>query len=333
MIRPLALLLLLLLAPAPAPAAACGGSDLMAALARDDPAAHAAILARAARVPNGEGRLWRVRAPDGARSHLFGTLHSTEAAARGLPGQAAAALDAARVLLVETTPTEQARLEARIAGDPGFLMGAGPPLSARLPGGLRPLAERALAERGVSMAVADRLKPWFLLAMLAIPECEREAIAGGAMVLDQAIAARAARSGIPVAGLETAEDSIAAFERLPAEAATRLLIDAVAAARTEEDLRRTLEVLWAEGRIAAITEFTIWHSERQAAIGDSRAAAEDLDTALLAARNRAWIDRIAREARRGGAFVAVGALHLVGEEGLVALLRARGFEVARVPLP
>jgi len=325
-----ALMLALLALPA---GAACEGRDLMAALAREDPAAHAAILARAAAVENGTGRFWRIARDGRAPSHLFGTVHSTEAAARPLPVAVASALDGARVLMVELTPQEQARLARRMAGDATFVLDPdGPTLSQRLsPAGER-LAAKVLGARGLPMAVAERLRPALLLAVLSVPACERTALESGAEVLDQAIMSRAERAGIPIHGLETHEESFAAFDRLPEDALTDLLVDALAAAEAEEDLRRTLQTLYDRGEIAAIMEFNIWYSENMAAIGDSRGAADALDRALIVERNRAWLAGLRRALDRGGAFVAVGALHLPGPEGLIALLRADGYAVTRVAL-
>jgi len=51
---------------------------------------------------------------------------------------------------------------------------------------------------------------------------------------------------------------------------------------------------------------------------------------LLSARNERWIPFLEQLAHEGGAFVAVGAAHLVGKDGVVALLRAHGYRVARV---
>lgn len=54
---------------------------------------------------------------------------------------------------------------------------------------------------------------------------------------------------------------------------------------------------------------------------------------LLLSRNRAWIPAIEQAHAAGGAFVAVGALHLVGEGSVVELLRSRGFTVERATVP
>ncbi len=312
--------------------ARCRGTDLMARLARERPAAHAEILARAERTPNGEGVFWRVEAADGARpSYLYGTLHSTEAAARWLPRQALDALAAARLVMVELTPAEQARLQERLATDPRFALDPdGPRLTERLTPEELEAARAALSARGVPFSVADRLKPWLLISTIAIPECEKAELAAGKRLLDDAIAAEAKTWGIPVEGLETYDETFAAFDELTETEMTGLLIDGFSAVAAEEDLRRTLEELYHSGRIAAILEFNIWHAGQTQGDARARAGAEALTKALIAGRNALWIDRLAPEIARGGVFAAFGALHLPGEDGIVALLRARGFQVTRV---
>ena len=328
----LAGLLGLALLGADAARAECTGRDLLAALARDDPAAHDRLTKRASEIPNGEGIFWRVGRPGAAPSHLFGTLHSTAAAARGLPPGPARALDAARVLLVEIAPKEQARL-AGLMADPAVLLDRdGPGLTDRLPDPLQDAAEAAFAKRGLPLAAVDRLKPWVLISLLAVPPCEQEALAAGGRLLDQAIVESAHRAGVPVAGLETAEQSLAAFSRLSAPEIDRLLADAVAGAEVEEDMRATLERLYREERLAVATELMIHLSQARGAIAGSRAAAAALEREVMVARNRLWLPRIRAALETGGAFVAVGALHLSGPQGLVALLRAEGFTLTRAAL-
>ncbi|GMG84098.1 TraB/GumN family protein [Paralimibaculum aggregatum] len=312
-------------------AAKCGGTDLMAALAREDPAAHGRILARAAEVPNGEGLFWRVVAPGGAVSHLYGTLHSTEAAARWLPGPAISALGDARLVMVELTPEEQQRLERRISSDPRFAVDMeGPGLSERLAPEDLVQAEAVLAERGMSMSVAEKLKPWLLISTISVPLCEKAELAKGKRLLDDAIAAEARVWGIPLRGLESYEETFAAFDELSDAELTGLLVDGLASSADEEDLRRTLETLYAEGRIAAILEFNIWHASRHGRSDNPRAAAEALTRALIFGRNHNWMRRLRPELDRGAVFAAFGALHLPGSEGIVALLRRAGYRVERL---
>ncbi len=323
-------LALALVAPA---AAACLGRDLMRELARENPEMHAEILRRGKAVANGRGRFWEVRAPGVAPSYLYGTLHSTEAASRGLPEAAAEALRSARVVMVELTPAEQDRLQKRLATDPGFAMlKRGPTLSERLTPAQHASAKSVLAARGIPIAAAERLKPWLLVSMIAVPRCEQVEIAAGHPVLDDWIAARAKELGIPVIGLETFEETFAAFDSLSEREMTSLLVDGFASAALEEDLRRTLEALYSEGEIAAITEFNVWFSEQSGHVDNPRGGAVALERALIAGRNRIWLDRLIEEIAQGGVFAAFGALHLPGEEGIVTQLRLAGFSIRRVGL-
>ena len=59
---------------------------------------------------------------------------------------------------------------------------------------------------------------------------------------------------------------------------------------------------------------------------------EEMEEQLLTARNRAWIPVIeAAAAEHGQVMVAAGAAHLPGEEGVLALLEARGWTIAPLP--
>ena len=69
-----------------------------------------------------------------------------------------------------------------------------------------------------------------------------------------------------------------------------------------------------------------------ALVGDLKTDNPALYDALLRRRNQAWAEVIAKElaAGEGVELVNVGALHMVGQDGLPALLKARGFQVTRV---
>jgi uncharacterized protein YbaP (TraB family) len=60
-----------------------------------------------------------------------------------------------------------------------------------------------------------------------------------------------------------------------------------------------------------------------------RAAADKLEHGLIDARNRRMVERM-KDSFDGGAFIAVGALHLPGENGVLALLERDGFSLSRI---
>ena len=63
---------------------------------------------------------------------------------------------------------------------------------------------------------------------------------------------------------------------------------------------------------------------------DERAAEDEFVRLLLAGRNATMAERAAPLLENGGAFIAVGALHLPGKDGLIERFRALGYTVAKV---
>ena len=312
-------------------AARCAGTDLLALMETADPAAHAALFRRAHAAANARGKFWRVSRDGVPPSYLFGTFHDTGIARQPLDPAVARALGAARLMLVEVTEEEQARLQARIASDPDFVIDAGATgLSGRLSAAERAVAEAMLAERGVTLAVADKLRPWMLFSLLAVPQCVLREARQGQPTLDALLMSKAAGAGVPVAGLETYGEAIAGLAAIPADTMDELLLEMLRDLSDEEDARRTSVGLYLAGEIAAIWEFSILSAAETTGIARSREIFAQFAAALIDGRNRAWIKVLAPELATGGVFAAFGALHLPGESGVIELLRAQGFEVTRL---
>ena len=64
--------------------------------------------------------------------------------------------------------------------------------------------------------------------------------------------------------------------------------------------------------------------------GEERRLAEIYEQDFVVARNKRMAERLADHLDGGGAFIAVGALHLPGEQGLVHLMEESGYRVSRV---
>jgi uncharacterized protein len=322
--------------PVPAQAVAqtaplCAGTDLLAQMQAGDPAVYAALFERAHAVANPHGKFWRVSRDGTAPSYLFGTYHDTEIARQPLDPMVAGALEAARLMLVEVTEEEQARMKARIASDPGFITDADAPgLSRQLSVGERAAAENMLAERGVTLAIADRLRPWMLFSLISVPQCVLTEMKQGRPTLDALLMSAAAGAGIPIAGMETYQQAIDALAAVPAETMNEILLETLRDFSGEEDTRRTALGLYQSGEIAAIWEFSILAGAETIGMARSREIFAQIGASLIDARNRAWVRVLAPELELGGVFAAFGALHLPGAAGVIELLRARGFEVTRL---
>lgn len=181
---------------------------------------------------------------------------------------------------------------------------------------------RAALERdGGSLDQVDRLRPWAAAMMLSVlPMTQQGAsVAAGAdaMVTRQARAAEK-----PIATFETVEQQIRLFASLPEAVEVQYLDDVAAETLSPPRNGVALQSAWLQGDMDRLGPLVVDVMKRD------RPALYD---ALLKRRNAAWAQALAAEmARPGVELVAVGALHMAGEDGLPALMAARGFQVRRV---
>jgi uncharacterized protein YbaP (TraB family) len=266
-----------------------------------------------------------------APSYLFGTYHDTEIARQPLDPAVARVLVGARLMLVEVTEEEQARMKARIANDPNFIIDTtSPGLFRQLSAAERAAAEKMLVKRGVTLAIADKLRPWMLFSLISVPQCTLTEMKQGQPTLDTLLMSKASEADVPVVGMETYEQAIGALASIPAETMNEILLETLRDLSGEEDARRTAIGLYQAGEIAAIWEFSILTAADTIGMARSRVIFAQFAAALIDARNRAWMKVMLPEIERGNVFAAFGAAHLPGEPGIIELLRARGFEVTRL---
>ncbi len=251
-------------------------------------------------------------------SYLFGTVHVGVSIDEALPGPTFDALADSRVVLVEIDP---ATVSAQAFADAARLPRRAETLDRRLPS----LLWHDLTEELSDVMLPDglrQMRPWFAMVMLM--QRRVAAMHGGAPpeAMDLSIVQYAREQGIEVAALESVRDQIAAFGAIPD-------------AQTLRELREMLEdPQAAQAKLAQMLEaYRQGDEQRMAQLLFDPAemeAAPEMYEQLFTRRNEAWLARIEREIEAGGAFVAVGAGHLLGDDGLVAQLRERGFPVERV---
>lgn len=132
---------------------------------------------------------------------------------------------------------------------------------------------------------------------------------------------RKAFAGKPITGLETIDSQFGIFDALPARAQTVLLEEVAKEAAENRDSDRDILALWLRG-----DELGIAREMQTGFLADPQ-----IHLALLTNRNLNWADQI-DALLKGGArpFIAVGAAHIAGSEGLPKLIEARGWTVKRV---
>lgn len=264
------------------------------------------------------GLLWRLERPGHAASHLFGTLHLADPRVTTLPPAAEAAFDAARVLVVELLDDPRsAQVFAATSQLP-----PGTDLRAQAGDAVFERVAARLAERyGLPPEASARLQPWAAYLTLSQP-------AGRAgEILDAALQRRARARARPVVPLETVEAQLATLAAVrPAHMLA--LLDALA--RRHDEAMAAIDELIARYRaedLAGLLALETQAADDEPAL---RPAIDDLLAQLLQRRNATMAERLAPLLARDASFVAVGALHLLGPDGLPARLARAGWRVRRV---
>lgn len=254
--------------------------------------------------------LWEISGANGAHGYLFGTIHALDEDVEWRSATFERAFADADTLVVEAAGIADAEASAKVWRRLAFTPGL-PPLTQRVPSEDAAGLKAALDRAGLDESAFAQTESW--AAALTLASALRKEDGEG---IDLALLRDA--KGKRVAELEGVAGQLAIFDRLPQSDQSALL-----ASVTQDDPggEARLARLWRAGDIAAIAAET-----HKGMLADP-----DLREALLVARNRVWEARIDAMLRGGRApFVAVGAAHLAGPDGLPAVLAARGHEVRRI---
>ncbi|GLK77677.1 hypothetical protein GCM10008171_29310 [Methylopila jiangsuensis] len=305
----------------------CAGVDLVQALQASDPAGFARFETAARGVANGQGLLWRVERRGGGVSYLFGTMHSSDAEAKDFGALVTRALARSRVVAIElpgASTTRVAQQLRRLVADRSYRPGGG--ALELLPADTRERVERRVAALGLSAAIADQMQPWYLALALSRSRCAGHGDRADPETADARIERLAQEQGARIVGLETPAEQVAALASVPDAVALRMLKDAADANLRPEDVESTISGLYRSRRVGYLLAM---RGPAWAGLFDADGYADFL-SAFITRRNAAMLDRAKPLLERGAAFLAVGALHLPGPQGLVELVRRSGYTVTRI---
>lgn len=268
----------------------------------------------------GRGCVWVVESASGGRLYVCGTIHQLRATDYPLPEAYETAYAGADEVILELPPgsSESPELSARMQE-----LGA-------LPEGEK-LEQSVAAEdwervvtwakkRQMSLPVLNGMRPWF--ASLVMVATEYQVL--GAVPdrgVDQFFEDRAKRDGKPGSGLESIEQQLSLFSKMPAAQQLEVLKQTLAELEVVETEYDQMIAAWREGDLEALQGMLFREAERY----------PDLLETFLHARNRAWVAPLEETLKAGRrAMVLVGAGHLGGEEGILKLLEQRGHTVRRL---
>lgn len=279
----------------------------------------AAPAATLAQTQPSDPALWAVR-DDDTTVYLFGTIHFLKPDTDWRTDQVRRAWDASdRLILEVANPDDQAEVAPLIQQ---FGLSPQRPLSSVMQPEDLQRFRAAATTMGADPGQLDAMRPWLAGVMLSSGKLSRagyDAVSG----VDVILRAEAVAANKPIDGLETPEQQVRMLASFPEPGQLAFLNSAVRdfdAAPVE--LERLAEA-WVRGDTDGIAAITL---------DPMRAQSAELYQTLIVDRNRRWATQIrALLETPGVVFVAVGALHLSGEDGVPEMLTAAGIQASRLP--
>lgn len=314
--------------------ARCASIDLRQSLS---PTVRIALEYKLAKIPFSTGIFWRAD-KDGREIHIVGTVHTNDPRLRQIMYRIRGPLLKADLVLLEVT---SAQIEAGI--DPAVQKALTTlPRNQSLPQLLGPkdweLLSKKLTQLQLHPASLHNVQPWALSDVLVDHEGCKQPKWGSWKAtnkqrgLDDRIERRAQRRNIPVASLETTADGLRALSSVPLPYQIQILRMELHSQTNDANLTRTLNEAYfdqrfSEGRIVA--DWTLYqdtdiprHEVHRLLSAQSKP--------LLDHRTRAWMTQIRRKNVQR-LFIAVGAAHLSGQNGLLSLLQQDGWSISPMP--
>jgi uncharacterized protein YbaP (TraB family) len=179
------------------------------------------------------------------------------------------------------------------------------------------LVTKRAADLGLPVEPLKILKPWMVALMLTQMEWQKAGF-DAELGLDKHFYDQAKTDGKAVQGLETADYQISRLDGMTMDQQEHLLAESLKDLDSEKANMAKLVEGWRVGDAAGVERIVLGELKQD----------PQLYQRLLVERNRNWLPKIeALFARRGHALVVVGAAHLVGPDGLIAMLRAKGYTV------
>ncbi len=270
--------------------------------------------------------LWEIVSPDSeSSSYLFGTIHMIEREDFFLCEPLKTAIVDADKVVFEINMESMDDMSVMM----GMLMNAFMANDTSLQDLLSEeefrMVEEHFAQMGLPMLFLQRIKPLFLSALAGndFNFSEGNPLADGSTVsYEMEIMKVAQEHDKSFDGLESVEFQMSVFDSIPYQAQAKMLVESIKG--TSSEGTNELDSLVQLYKAQDLNEMEKMFQSDQSGLGSY----EDL---LLNTRNRNWIPIMKKMMESGSILFAVGAGHLVGDNGVIRLLEAEGFTLTPVP--
>ena len=264
---------------------------------------------------SGNGMLWKIEVQGPAPSYILGTIHSEDPRVMNFSPSLEKAFSKTDTFIMEVILDEAALIQMSTS----MIFMDGRTLESIIGESLFEKVSKAMADRGVAEMAVNQMKPWAVMSMLSVPAPET------GQFMDLVLYGKAKSEGKKVFGLESVKDQLKVFDEMPMDDQVVLLEDTLNQIDKIPQLFDKLIQTYIKGDLDGVAQIG-----KQFITPENKALAERVLKQLNDDRNLAMADQMLPHLMAGNAFIAVGALHLHGPNGLIALLSDKGFKVTPV---
>jgi uncharacterized protein YbaP (TraB family) len=252
--------------------------------------------------------------------YLVGSVHMLTSDFYPLPPSLDAGFKDSDLLVEEANLAEMLSPNMQFSMLSRGMLPAGQTLDKVLSPGTLALLNTHAGTLGMPIEALKQFKPWMLAMTIEAMEWQKAGF-DAELGLDKHFFDRAQVDNKSIQGLETTDFQISLFDNMTMDQQDRFLAETLKGIATETASVGKLAAFWKAGDLAGIERLVLADVKDDPVVYDR----------LLVARNRAWLPKIeALFSRPRHAFVVVGAAHLVGPDGLLAMLKAKGYQLVQM---
>ncbi len=258
------------------------------------------------------GLLWKIETQTGQSNYLFGTMHSQDRAISQFPPNVRLALAQSQPFIIESVLTEESN---KVFFD--SIISPDEKLSDLVEAPIYHYLEETLPDYGVPLEKIPSLKPWAAFTLIGRPKPVNAA------TLDTVLIQTARSLNKTIIGLETMKELIEPMEKLNINDQIIILNDTVCNHKQIIQDSWELLQLYLARDLAGMMEFN-----NQPHYDEN--VFNRYIQVILYDRNERMLERIIPYLDNGHAFIALGALHLAGDEGLLKMLKKKNYIITRI---
>lgn len=279
----------------------------------------ALLVSTPAFAQTGKSFMWKVEGEGGSVAYLLGSLHVLTPEWYPLNATINKAFGESKVLVEEVDIDETSDPAQMMAALMKAMLTDGKTLDQVIAPQLYAEVSKRAENVGMPMMAINRMKPWLVAITLTAPVLQAAGFKPE-LGVDRHFYDRAIASGMKRQALETLQYQLDRFDQMSPALQEEFLKGTMEDLDNEVASVKEMAQAWAFGDVAAIEKFTLTALKE----------APELYQRLLLERNNNWIPHVESCVKQNaGCFIVVGAAHLVGADGLPALLVKKGYKVTQ----